>query len=113
MQEHEDTGIDHDLLMKTFQLCLKRISKPKHTSLKFDLENLKDPNVLETFQAMIGGKFAPLTIMDNEDTDLDSMVTTLNTAVIETASEILGKHCLKKKPGSLQKFLICATKGEN
>ena len=39
--------------------------------LKFDLEKLKDPNVLETFQAMIGGKFALLTIMDNEDTDLD------------------------------------------
>ena len=98
MQEHEDTGIDHDLLMKTFQLCLKRISKPKHTSLKFDLENLKDPNVLETFQAMIGGKFAPLTIMDNEDTDLDSMITTFNTAGTETASEIHGKHHQKKKP---------------
>ena len=85
--------------MMTFHLCLKRISKPKHTSLKFDLEKLKDPNVLETFQAMsmIGGKFAPLTIMDNEDTDLDSMITTFNTAVIETASEILGKHRLKKK----------------
>ena len=47
---------------------------------------------------MIGGKFAPLTIMDNEDTDLDSMITTFNTAVTETASEILGKHCQKKKP---------------
>ena len=52
----------------------------------------------ETFQAMIGGKFAPLTIMDNEDTDLDSIMTTFNTAVIETASEILGKHRQKKKP---------------
>ena len=35
--------------------------------------------------------------MNNEDTDLDSMITTLNTAVTETASEILGKHCQKKK----------------
>ena len=96
----------------TFHLRVKGISKSKHTGLKFDLEKPKDHNVLETFQAMIGGKFAPLTIMDNEDTDLNSMITTFNTAVIETASEILGKHCLKKKPGSLQKFLICATKGE-
>ena len=47
---------------------------------------------------MIGRKFAPLTIMDNEDTDLDSMIATFNTAVIETASEILGKHRQKKKP---------------
>ena len=46
---------------------------------------------------MIGGKFAPLTIMDNENTDLDSMITTFNTAVIETASDILGKHRQKKQ----------------
>ena len=46
---------------------------------------------------MIGGKFAPLTIMDNEDTDLDSIITTFNTAVIETASKIFGKHRQKKK----------------
>ena len=41
---------------------------------------------------MIGGN------MDNEDTGLDSMITTFNTAVIETAREILGKHRQKKKP---------------
>ena len=78
--------------MMTFHFHLKRISKPKHTRLKFDLEKLKDPNVLEGFQAMIGGKFAPLTTMNGEDTDTDTMVITFNTAVTETASEILGKH---------------------
>ena len=62
-----DIGSDHDLLLMTFHLRLKRISKPKHTRFKFDFEKLKDPNVLETFQAMIGGKFVPLTIMNNED----------------------------------------------
>ena len=77
---------------------MKRISKPKHARLKFDLEKLKDPNVLETFQVMIGGTFALLTSMNDEDTDLDSMTTTFNTTVTETASEILGKHCQKKKP---------------
>ena len=46
---------------------------------------------------MIGGKLAPLTIMNNEDTDMDSMIITSNTAVTETASEILGKHRQKKK----------------
>ena len=93
-----DIGSDHDLLMMTFHLRLKRISKPKHKRLKFDLEQLKDPEVLETFQAMIGGKFAPLTIMNNEGADMDSMITTFNKAMIETASEILGKHRQKKKP---------------
>ena len=93
-----DIESDHDLLMMTFRLRLKKISKPKHTRLKFDLEKLKDPNVLESFQAMIGGRFAPLSIMSNKDTDIDSMITTFNTAVTETASEILGKHRRKKKP---------------
>ena len=93
--------------MITFHLRLKRSSKSKHTRLKFDLEKLKDPNVLETFQAMISGKFAPLTIMDNEDTDMGTMITIFNTALIETATEILGKHVRRKNPGSLQKFLIC------
>ena len=82
--------------MMTFHLRLKRNSKPKH--IKFDLEKLKDSNVLETFQAMIGGKFAPLTIMSNEYTDIDSTITTFNTAVTETAGEVLGKHRQKKKP---------------
>ena len=84
--------------MVTFRLRLKKTSKPKHTRLKFDLEKLKDPNVFETFQAVIGGKFAPLAIMSNEDTDIDSMITTFNTAVTETDSEVLGKHRQKKKP---------------
>ena len=46
-----DIGSDHDLLMMTFRIRRKKISKPKYTRLKFDLKNLKDPNVLETFQA--------------------------------------------------------------
>ena len=48
--------------------------------------------------AIKGGKFAPLTIMSNEDTDIDSMITTVNTAMTETFSAILGKHRQKKKP---------------
>ena len=93
----EQTGSEHVLLVMTFHLRLKGISKPKHARLKFDLEKLKDPNVLGKFQAMIGGKFAPLTIMSNEDIDIDSIIATFNTAVTETASEILGKHRQKKK----------------
>ena len=82
--------------MMTFRFRLKKISKPKHTRLKFDLEKLKNPNILETFQAIIDGRFAPLTIISNDDTDIDSMITTFNTAVSETASEILGKRQKKK-----------------
>ena len=107
-----DIWSDHDLLIMTCHLRLKRISEPKHTRLKFDLEKLKDNNVLETFQAMIGGKFAPLAIMDNEDTDLDSMITS-NTTMIETANEILGKHRQKKKPRDTAEILdLCDKRRE-
>ena len=36
--------------------------------------------------------------MNDKGADFDSMITTFNTAVTETASEILGKHCQKEKP---------------
>ena len=47
-------------------------------------------------EAVIGGRFVPLTIMSKDNTDIDSMITTVSTAVTETASEILGKHRQKK-----------------
>ena len=108
-----DIGSDHDLLMVTLHLRLKRISKSKQTRLKFDHDKLKDPNVLETLQTMKGEKFAPLTIMDNEDTHLDSMITTFYTAVTETASEILGKHRQTKKPWITAEILdLCSKRRE-
>ena len=48
---------------------------------------------------MIGGKFATLTILNNEDADIDSMTTTFNTKPSE-----------EENPGSLPIFLICETK---
>ena len=96
--QEQTLEVTYDLLMMTFYLHLKRISKPKHTRLKFDLEKLKDPIASETFQTTISGKFASLIIMNNEDTDMDSVITTFNTTVTETASEIYGEHHQKKKP---------------
>ena len=51
----------------------------------------------------------------NEDADMDSMITTFNTAVTETASKILGKHRQKKKTLGYCRifFFIYATKREN
>ena len=46
---------------------------------------------------MIGGKFAPLTIMDDEDTDLDSMITIFNTAVIKTTVRSLANIVRKEE----------------
>ena len=92
-----DIESDHDLLTMTFHHRLKNIGKPKHTGLKFDRDKMKDHNVLETFEAIIDGMFAPFTIMNNEVTDMNSIITTFNTAVTETAGEILSKRRQKKQ----------------
>lgn len=91
-----DIGSDHDLVMMTFHLRLKNIKQPSHTRLKFNLEKLKDPEIAEAFQATIGGRFAPLTILGDEN--IEMMTTTFNKIVTETATEILGKQRRTKKP---------------
>ena len=92
-----DIGSDHELVMMTFKLHLKKVKKQGCTRMRFDLEKLKDPDVAEVFQARIGGKFAALSVLDT-DMDLDMLTTTFNTAVTDTANEILGKHQPAKKP---------------
>ena len=47
---------------------------------------------------MIGGKFAALSILDADGIDMEMFIDTFNTAVTNTASEILGKHRPVKKP---------------
>ena len=49
-----------------------------------------------SFQATIGWKFAPLIGMRDEDIDINTMIT-MNTAVADAASEILGKERRRTK----------------
>ena len=49
------------------------------------------------FQATIGGKFAPLIKLRDEDMDINTMITTYKTAVTDAASEILKKEHHRKK----------------
>ena len=57
----------------------------------------EDAEVAEILQAKIGGKFAALSILDS-DMDMDMLTDTFNTAVTDTANEILGKYRPVKKP---------------
>ena len=50
-----------------------------------------------TFEAKIDGKFAPLISLSDDDMDIDIMIITSETAVAETASEMLGKESRRKK----------------
>ena len=99
--------------MMTFRTYLKKARKPNHPRLRFDLEKLRDPDVACIFQAKIGGKVAPLTGLRDEDMDINGMITTYNTAVIDAASEILGMlRRRKKKRGSPEMFSTSVMRGE-
>ena len=108
-----DVGSDHDMVMITFQTRLKNSRKPTQPRIRFDLEKLNDPTVMSAFRATIGGRFAPLATLVDEDADLDSMVTHFNKAVTDTAAELLGKQRRKRKPPGLPlRSLIYVTKDE-
>ena len=72
---------------------LKNSRKPTQPRIRFDLEKLNDPTVMGAFQAAIGGRFASLATLVDEDADLESIVTHLNKA----AAELLGKQHRKRK----------------
>ena len=94
--------------MMTFKLHLKRAKNQSSTRIRFDLEKLKDPEVAEIFQAKIAGKFAALSILDS-DMDMDMLTDTSNTAVTDTANEILSKYRAVKKPWVTTDILdLCA-----
>ena len=99
-------------MMMTFQIRLKNSRKPTQPRISFDLEKLNDPTVMRAFQATIGGRFAPLATLVDEDADLDSMATHFNKAVTDTAAELLGKQRQKKKSGLPLRSLIYVIKDE-
>ena len=91
-----DVGSDHDMVM-TFQTRLKNSRKPTQPRIKFNLEKLNDSTMMSASQATIGGKFASLATLVDEDADLDSMVTHFSKTVTDTAAELLGKQRRKRK----------------
>ncbi|GFS14778.1 craniofacial development protein 2-like [Elysia marginata] len=48
-----DVGSDHELVVMTFALRLKKNKKRGNIRIKFDVDKLKDPNIHTTFQANI------------------------------------------------------------
>ena len=90
-----DIGSDHDLVLCTMRLKLKNKRRDKRVRLRFDVEKLKDPKIAEMFQAQVGGKFAALSLLDN---DIDTMSGNINHVLLSAAEEVLGPHRRKNKP---------------
>ena len=96
-----DIGSYYELIMMTFKLCLQSAKKQGKVRIRFSLEKLKDPKIAEIFRAAIGGKLAPLLALETQDTNIDSLSNSFNTAVTQTANNILGKNTDRQRsPGS-------------
>ena len=90
-------GSDHDLVILSFKVKLKKIKKHMNSRLKFNLDRLKDPSILvhESFQATVGGRFAALLTLDD---GAETLISKFNAGMTETAEEILGKYRRKTQP---------------
>ena len=66
------------------------------TMMSFNLEKLEDSHILDDFQTTLR-IFAPHSILEGDEIDIDMMASTFRTVVTETATDILGKHWPKKK----------------
>ena len=103
-----DVGSDHDLLLLTIKIKLKRNNKTTNNRIKFDLEKLKDQSIVETLKAQLGGKFAALI-----DIDINELTSVFNEAIRSTATETLGKQRKKKQPWTTNDILdLCDKRRE-
>ena len=110
--QRTNIGNDHDLVMMAFRVRLKKVRKPALPRQRFDLKKLWEPDVACAFQATVGGKFAPLIGLRADDMDIDTMISTYNTAFTNAASEILRTERRRKSLGSQKMFLTSRMRGE-
>jgi len=89
-----DVGSDHNLAMMNLKIKLRRIRKQKSQRVNYNLDELQDPEIRSEFSAKIGGKSAPLLLLD----DVEEMTTGFSEAMNETAAEMLGKKRNTRKP---------------
>ncbi|XP_072039529.1 uncharacterized protein [Amphiura filiformis] len=79
------------MVILNFLVRLKTTNRTKSTRIKFNLDRLKDPNISDSFKATVGGKFAPL-LMLNDNDSFEMLTSKFNEIMIEAATETLEKH---------------------
>ena len=92
-------------MMMTFPVRLKKAKKPTQPRLRLNREKFRDPDAACAFQATVRGKFAPLIGLRDDDMEIDTMLTTYNTAFTDAASDILRKEHRRKKSWITKDFL--------
>ena len=91
-----DIGSDHDLEMMTCRLRQKIAQQQTSKRMKYNVDVLNSPNLMQQFNAVLGGKFRQLIDLTDTDVDVDELTNTFNTAITDTAitdtaTEVIGK----------------------
>ena len=89
-----DVGSDHDMVLMTLKLKLKKNLKQNTPRIRFNVDKLRDPLIAEEFEANVGGRFAAL----NLEGDINDLTDHIKTALQESAEEVLGRRRKKNKP---------------
>ena len=77
---------DYDIVLENFKMKLKVRRCPKSPRIRFDLDKLKDPEIVEVLQTKIGGKCAALNMTDHE---IDTIAKYIEEEPLETVEEVL------------------------
>lgn len=78
-----DVSSDHNLVLSTFKMKLNSKYSPKSPCIHSDLGKLKDPEIVEVFQAQIGDKFAALNLLDSK---VDTIKTSTSSSKVQTTA---------------------------
>jgi hypothetical protein len=91
-----DIGSDHQLVIANIRLKFKIKKRPNYPR-QYDVFRLKNENLRQTYEIEIGGRFAPL--LDQPDTDTQTMWEEIKTVFSETSKKLLGyKKNQQQKP---------------
>jgi len=104
-----DIGSDHELVMASIKIRLSRYMKPKNPRIKYELSKLNDPRIQAEFKARIGGKFAPLLLLNDHQETIDAFTAGMNDVV----EEVLGRPRRIKQPWVTEETLeLCDRRRE-
>lgn len=90
-----DIGSDHDMVLLTLKLKLKKNNKQGSPRIRFNVDKLNDPEIASIFEAKVGGRFAALNLLED---DINTLTDNIKDVLHETGMEVLGKARKKNKP---------------
>ena len=96
-----DVGSDHNLIMMNFKLKLQKVANKKSTRVKYNVSKLKEPDTMRLFQAVVGGRYALLLLLDDVQEITDGFTDIMN----ETALAVLGKKGKYSNHGRTRRWL--------